>query len=250
MTARSVLVIEDHQLPRAAAVAALEGYDVTEAATVGDAFAALALRRPAVVVLDLAMDRPSAGLHATLQALRLPVVVVSGLEAEEARAAADAAGWRCLPKPFTAEALRAVVEELAAPSIVPDLAPPPRATRPMPEVHPPPPTATERPPTPDLPERTPSGAPVDGRDPWRDRLRVVMDRVLYLAGLVVLYRLSLAGKLDVGTTAAVMLVVGVRPHNLFEAATAARSAGGARAAAALLFAPLATAARSGSWLGS
>lgn len=247
MTAPAVLVIEDHQLPRAAAVAALEGYDVTEAATVGDAFAALALRRPAVVVLDLAMDRPSAGLHATLQALRLPVVVVSGLEAEEARAAADAAGWRCLPKPFTAEALRAVVEELAAPSIVPDLAPPPRATRPMPE-----PSPTERPPMPDLPEpaRSPSGAPVDGRDVWRDRLRVVMDRVLYLAGLVVLYRLSLAGKLDVGTTAAVMLVVGVRPHNLFEAATAARSAGGARAAAALLFAPLATAARSGSWLGS
>jgi hypothetical protein len=102
-----------------------------------------------------------------------------------------------------------------------------------------------------VPERTDSGAPTY-HDPWRDRLRVVMDRGLYLAGLAALVYLARIGKLDVGTTAAVLLVTGVRPHNLFEAAQAARggSAPGARAGlSALLFAPMLDAARSGSWLG-
>jgi CheY-like chemotaxis protein len=236
----AVLVIEDQTSPRAAAVAALEGYDVTEAATVGEAMAALAAEPFDAAVLDLGMDRPSVALHERLQRLRIPVVVVSGLEEEDARAAASSNGWRCLSKPFTAESLRAVVEELAGerPSA-------PRVTRP--EI--PPPSPTERPP---VPERTDSGAPTY-HDPWRDRVRVVMDRGLYLAGLFVLYKLSLAGKLDVGTVTAVLLVTGVRPHNLFEAAQAAssaRTAGAARGAGlALFFAPLVDAARSGTWLG-
>lgn len=239
-----VLVIDDHPSARAGLVAALPGFEVSEAASVDDAMAALAVHRPEAVVLDLGMDRPSASLHALLLRLRLPVVVVSGLEEEAAREAADASGWRCLPKPVQGETLRAVVEELAGErKSAEELA---RVTRPGP----PPPSPTERPP---VPERTDSGAPAGPHDPWRDRVRVVMDRGLYLAGLFVLYKLSLAGKLDVGTVTAVLLVTGVRPHNLFEAAQAAssaRTAGAARAGGlALFFAPLVEAARSGSWLG-
>jgi CheY-like chemotaxis protein len=237
----TILVIDDHPSARAGLVAALSGYDVTEAATVGEAMEALAAEPFAAAVVDLGMDRPSVALHGLLQRLRVPVVVVSGLEEEDARAAASSNGWRCLSKPFTAEALRAVVEELVG-----DRPGAPRATRP--EILPPP-SPTERPP---VPERTDSGAPAGPHDPWRDRIRVVMDRLLYLAGLAALVHLARAGKLDVGTTAAVLLVTGVRPHNLFEAAQAARGAGagGVRAGGfALLFAPMIEAARSGTWLG-
>lgn len=85
----------------------------------------------------------------------------------------------------------------------------------------------------------------------RDRIRVVMDRVIYAAALVSLVYLAKIDKLDVGTATAVLLVSGVRPHNLFEAAAAARGNGNGngRAAVAVILAPMLESLRTGTWLG-
>lgn len=98
---------------------------------------------------------------------------------------------------------------------------------------------------PALPDRETLGdAP---RDLWRDRLRVTFDRGIYAAALWVIYKLALVHLLDVGTGTLVLLVAGIRPHNLFDFASMARSTG-ARGALAFLAAPAAEALRNGSWL--
>jgi hypothetical protein len=115
------------------------------------------------------------------------------------------------------------------------------------------PPGVEAAPTPNIeserPERIEREAVVDAaRDPWRDRLRVIFDRAIYAGALWVVYRLALAHLLDVGTGTLVLLVAGIRPHNLFDVAQTARGSGGARAALALFAAPAAEAIRNGSWL--
>ena len=112
--------------------------------------------------------------------------------------------------------------------------PPPPAPAATTPVAPP----TERPPLEGLPSITLSGAP----DPWRDRIRVVLDRVIYLVALVSVVLLARAKALDLQTAAAILLVAGVRPHNLFEALRG----GGARGAMVLPL--LLDNLRSGSWL--
>lgn len=134
----------------------------------------------------------------------------------------------------------------ATPDPRPTMTPPPPqervSTPPGVEAQPLPAIESERP---ALPDRE---APSDAlRDPWRDRLRVAFDRGIYAAALFVIYKLALVHLLDVGTGTLVLLVAGIRPHNLFDFASMAKANGG-RAALALLAAPAAEALRNGSWL--
>ena len=243
-----LLVIEDQASIRVAAASLLRahGHDVREAATVAAALAALDDSTPEAVILDLALDAPSAALHERLRECGAPVLVVSGVEEERARGVAEAFGWQLLAKPFEPDDLVSRVASLfpsrrpSRPHVLPPPPPAPAATTP---VAPP----TERPPLEGLPSIALSGAP----DPWRDRIRVVADRIIYAGALVAVVLLALRGKLDVATTGAILLVAGVRPHNLFEAATAARNGNGngsPRAGVALLLAPALESLRHGTWL--
>ena len=240
-----LLVIEDQASIRVAAASLLRahGHDVREAATVAAALAALEDSTPEAVILDLALDAPSAALHERLRECGAPVLVVSGVEEERAATVAEAFGWQLLAKPFEPDDLVSRVASLLPsrrPSR-PHVLPPPPAPAATTPVAPP----TERPPLEGLPSIALTGAP----DPWRDRIRVVADRIIYAGALVAVVVLALRGKLDVATTGAILLVAGVRPHNLFEAATAARNGTGTpRAGVALLFAPALESLRHGTWL--
>ncbi len=90
------------------------------------------------------------------------------------------------------------------------------------EIRPAPPS--DRPPR----ETTPPGGvpshPVAAIDLWRDRARTVLDRFIYFAALVAIVYLRLHDKLDVGTGGLVLLVCGVRPHNVGDV-LAARAGG-------------------------
>lgn len=106
----------------------------------------------------------------------------------------------------------------------------------MSETQPPPPPA-------------PLDEPAALQDPVRDRIRVVLDRAIYAGALWALVHLQTIGKLDGTMVAAILLVAGVRPHNLFEAARAAsKSNGNGRASLLLVLAPILDSLRSGSWL--
>ena len=199
------------------------GHDVREAATVAAALSALDESLPEAVVLDLVLDAPSAALRERLRAAKLPALLVSGAPEADARNAALALGWDLVTKPFEPEDLLARVERLAStPHRRPTMPPPSPLSLPaLPTVEP----------------------PTTAHDPWRDRIRVVLDRVIYLVALVSVVLLARAKALDLQTAAAILLVAGVRPHNLFEAL---RGGGGARGAMVLPL--LLENLRSGSWL--
>lgn len=103
------------------------------------------------------------------------------------------------------------------------------------------PTATPDPAVTSLPALPTVEPPPTAYDPVRDRLRVVLDRAIYAGALVSVVLLSLRGKLDLQTLAAILLVAGVRPHNLFEAMR-----GGSRPA--VLLPLLLENLRGGTWL--
>lgn len=124
----TVLVVEDTEANADMIAAMLRGaYHVTVARSVGDALAELATAPHGYLacVLDLVLDAPSARLHETLERLAVPVVVVSGVEAERlAEVVAAHPTWRYLAKPFEAPALLAAVEQ-----VVSGARPPSRRTR-------------------------------------------------------------------------------------------------------------------------
>ena len=76
--------------------------------------------------------------------------------------------------------------------------------------------------------------PGEHRDPWRDRLRVVWDRMVYLAVIFAVYKLRMVDKLDHGTGIGLLLLAGIRVENLAEfLLKRAAVAPGSRAAAVL-----------------
>ena len=220
-----LLVIEDQPalLSMVSSLLREAGHDVREAATVAAALSALDESLPEAVVLDLVLDAPSAALRERLRAAKLPALLVSGAPEADARNAALALGWDLVTKPFEPEDLLARVERLTStPHRRPTMPPPSPLSLPaLPTVEP----------------------PTTAHDPWRDRIRVVLDRVIYLVALVSVVLLARAKALDLQTAAAILLVAGVRPHNLFEAL---RGGGGARGAMVLPL--LLDNLRSGSWL--
>jgi DNA-binding response OmpR family regulator len=88
-----------------------EGFEVAEAATVPEAEAALAVRRPDVVLLDLYLG--GVGSYPLLERLRadgVPVAVVTGsVDVEDVRGEADAV----LQKPFSPKTLVETAARLA-----------------------------------------------------------------------------------------------------------------------------------------
>ena len=220
-----LLVIEDQPalLTMVASLLREAGHDVREASTVAAALSALDESLPEAVVLDLVLDAPSAALRERLRAAKLPALLVSGANESDARNAAIAHGWDVVLKPFEPEDLLARVARLSpTPHRRPTMPPPSPLSLPaLPTVEP----------------------PTTAHDPWRDRIRVVLDRVIYLVALVSVVLLARAKALDLQTAAAILLVAGVRPHNLFEAL---RGGGGARGAMVLPL--LLDNLRSGSWL--
>jgi CheY-like chemotaxis protein len=220
-------VIEDQPalLTMVASLLREAGHDVREAATVAAALSALDESLPEAVVLDLVLDAPSAALRERLRAAKLPALLVSGAPEADARNAALALGWDLVTKPFEPEDLLARVERLAStPHRRPTMPPPSPLSLPaLPTVEP----------------------PTTAHDPWRDRIRVVLDRVIYLVALVSVVLLARAKALDLQTAAAILLVAGVRPHNLFEAL---RGGGGGGARGAMVLPLLLENLRSGSWL--
>jgi CheY-like chemotaxis protein len=217
-------VIEDQPalLTMVASLLREAGHDVREASTVAAALSALDESLPEAVVLDLVLDAPSAALRERLRAAKLPALLVSGANESDARNAAIAHGWDVVLKPFEPEDLLARVARLSpTPHRRPTMPPPSPLSLPaLPTVEP----------------------PSTAHDPWRDRIRVVLDRVIYLVALVSVVLLARAKALDLQTAAAILLVAGVRPHNLFEALRG----GGARGAMVLPL--LLDNLRSGSWL--
>lgn len=85
-------------------------------------------------------------------------------------------------------------------------------------------TPSERPPRVTTPPGGVPSQPEAPYDVWRDRIRTGLDRLIYGLALVALVYLRRHDQLDVGTVAAVLLVAGVRPHNLLDLASAARGA--------------------------
>jgi DNA-binding response OmpR family regulator len=223
-----LLVVEDQPAVLSAVVAMLraEGHDVREAATVAAALAALDDSTPEAVVLDLVLDAPSSALRERLRVAKIPALLMSGAPEGDVANIALAHGWQVLPKPFEPEDLISRVERLTStPHRRPTMPPPsppslPTALPALPTVEPPP----------------------AAHDPVRDRLRVVLDRAIYAGALVSVVLLAERGKLDLQTLAAILLVAGVRPHNLFEA----MRGGGGRPA--MLLPILLDNLRGGTWL--
>lgn len=123
-----ILIIDDSDLARDALSAALrEQYVVAEAPSVAAALAALSVAPHgfAAVVLDLRLDAPCAPLHARLDTLRVPVLVVSGLDEAAVRDAAESHGWASIAKPCDPDALVAAVEAILERPAVVERAPAP-----------------------------------------------------------------------------------------------------------------------------
>lgn len=90
----------------------LEGFAVSEAATLAEAAAALERERPAVVLLDIHLGtEDTSGLLAELRGVGIPVAVVTGsADIEDYEDAADGV----LAKPFEPDTLIALAHRLAS----------------------------------------------------------------------------------------------------------------------------------------
>ena len=112
-TTPSVLVVDDDSGLRTLSriVLQLEGFDVREAASLTEAEAALAERRPDVVLLDVHLGHEeSKGLFARLRAEGIPVAAVTGTAD-----ISDVGEWadETLAKPFDPSQLVAMAKRLA-----------------------------------------------------------------------------------------------------------------------------------------
>jgi DNA-binding response OmpR family regulator len=112
-TAASVLVVDDDPALRMLSriVLELEGFEVREASTVAEAEAAIADRRPDVVLLDVHLGmEASDALFGRLRAAGIPVAAVTGTaEISDYAEHADAT----LTKPFDPAALVELAKRLA-----------------------------------------------------------------------------------------------------------------------------------------
>ncbi|HTU01180.1 MAG TPA: response regulator [Candidatus Sulfotelmatobacter sp.] len=118
---KRVLVVEDDAALQTTLAQFLEtsGYRVESVGTGADALAALSARRPDLIVLDLSL--PDVSGHELLGQIRgsaetraLPVLILTGLSEEEARAAVRHGADDFLTKPFSPTVLLGVVQGLLA----------------------------------------------------------------------------------------------------------------------------------------
>lgn len=253
-TTRRILIVDDERaITSSLALALRDLATIDTAPTTRDALALLASHAYDAALVDLVLgdgDDP-AQLHDALTSQGTPVVLISGRGGDALESTAKARGWTMLAKPFSFDVLHSTLARLLGVDVPeradvtqrrPTLPGPPAPI--APDVAPTDPTAQERAALPERDSATPT------RDAWLDRLRVTLDRAIYAGALWIVYHLALVHLLDAGTGALILLVAGVRPHNLFDAARAVTSApsGGGRAALLALFLPIVTGVRSGSWL--
>ncbi len=149
----AVLVVDDHPSALAGLAYALrERWEVLVAATVAEALAVLRRVAVAAVVLDLVLDVPPTELHRELLLRGTPVVVVSGIEGDAARAFARIWGAPALLKPVADNDLLAAVTDAAARNTSLETAPMQTAPDDSPR-------PTMAPPAPDAPLPAPPVAP-------------------------------------------------------------------------------------------
>lgn len=208
---RSVLVVDDAPTAAASAVHGLlaAGYAARAATSVETALAELAVSRPDAVVLDhhLGDGDAAAPLRHALAALRLPVLVVSGLDSDRAREIAAAHGWPLILKPLTDGPLADAVGNLFTPhgdpmpdrdspdprpSLPPSMPPAPAAIAPREEPLPAPPPAPAV-------ATTPSGRPLNVPVAVQ-----FVDRIGDIVGVIVIGHLCALGKLG-GVEAAIVI---------------------------------------------
>jgi cyclic di-GMP phosphodiesterase len=129
-----ILLVDDEPALRELLRATLESAEITvdEADSVADAEAQVRRRRPSLIILDLRM--PGVGgtelcrrLKASERTREIPIVLLTGADEEEARAAQAAGASALVRKPFSPLELLAVVEGLLGRAPVPVT---PRRTRP------------------------------------------------------------------------------------------------------------------------
>jgi DNA-binding NarL/FixJ family response regulator len=150
----AVLVVDDHPTALAGLVYPLrERFEVLVAATVAEALAVLRRVAVAAVVLDLVLDVPPTELHRELLLRGTPVVVVSGIEGDAARAFARIWGAPALLKPVADNDLLAAVTDAAARNTSLETAPMQTAPDDNPQ------RPTMAPPAPDAPLPAPPAAP-------------------------------------------------------------------------------------------
>ena len=284
---RSVLVIDDAPTLAASCAQALAdaGYEARAATSVDAALVELADARPDAVVLDYCLDRDAELLRMALVRLRLPVLVVSGLDDDAALPCAAAHGWQYLPKPFDDATLQSAVAALLTPSETPSMPGTRNTLVPDPSDAPAPiaPRAEALPAPPPVAQVTPSGRPAT-------QAVQIVDHISDMVGMVILGLLCHAGKIGgtetlfaigailglgtglrqiggrlggagVGVAGLAILGLGrwlapaagaaelARASGMFGLLLALVLASCGPGRDALLFAPLVEAARSGSWLG-
>src|SRR4051812_27438004 len=121
-----ILLVDDEPALRELLRATFEGADVTvdEAGSGEEAEERIRRRRPDVVVLDLRMPGMSGvelceRLKADSRTASIPIVLLTGADAEEARRAQRAGAAALVRKPFSPLELLAIVERVAGHSTVP-----------------------------------------------------------------------------------------------------------------------------------
>lgn len=189
------LVVDDDRATRDVVRAALDGYEVTEAGTAGDAMRFAWGGGFDIVILDVILpDAPAAiVLRQVLEARGVPVLVISGRDRESIPVLADHPEWAFLPKPFDADTLCASVRRLV------------RETDPSPLPAPPK--------VPAVPA-TKSGAPPSAFTGWPAAAADIIDRLtrrgLRLAIALQFVRLAVAGKVTPEVTVVLLVaMVGV-----------------------------------------
>lgn len=192
------LVVDDDRATRDVVRAALDGYDVTEAGTAGDALRFAWGGGFDIVILDIILPDADAAvvLRQVLDARGVPVLVISGRDRESIPVLADHPEWAFLPKPFDADALRAAVRRLV------------RETDPSPLPAPP-----KVPAVPAVPAAK-SGAPPPLFTGWPAAAADIVDRLtrrgLRLAVALQFVRLAFAGKVTPEATIVLLVaMVGV-----------------------------------------
>jgi len=112
----AVLVVEDEPSLRLLCRVnlELEGFDVLEAATLGEARAAVAARLPNVVLLDLRIGRENGAEFAGELRARIPPVPVALVTGSAGRANVEGLADAYLRKPYSIDDLVATVRDLAS----------------------------------------------------------------------------------------------------------------------------------------
>jgi two-component system chemotaxis response regulator CheY len=121
LTSRKVLIVDDEEPARVliAAILAMQGWEVAQAADGVEALAAALASRFDLIISDVEMPRMTGpALIRALQDANLPVkcLLISGYSREEIQASA---GWETsmhlLPKPFRVDQLLNAIEDVLAP---------------------------------------------------------------------------------------------------------------------------------------